>query len=157
MRSQAWKWSNIFCYVWFLASSSAQIKDTQDEYKGLSGIIQTSKNLLNKYNRREITDRLLIFFGLVLFFSTVLYILKKRLPIFGGWKLFLRLKSPFFFLLYLVKCAICSCYPYCLFFLFVKFRTVLVLLICSGPVRPMAHMNSTLILLINKIKIMLQL
>lgn len=67
-----------------LASSSAQIKDTQDEYKGLSGIIQTSKNLLNKYNRREITDRLLIFFGLVLFFSTVLYILKKRLPIFGG-------------------------------------------------------------------------
>lgn len=127
MRSQAWKWSNIFCYVWFLASSSAQIKDTQDEYKGLSGIIQTSKNLLNKYNRREITDRLLIFFGLVLFFSTVLYILKKRLPIFGGWKLFLRLKSPFFFLLYLVKCAICSCYPYCLFFLFLKFKTVLVL------------------------------
>lgn len=67
-----------------LASSSAQIKDTQEEYKGLSGIIQTSKNLLNKYNRREVTDRLLIFFGLILFFSTVLYILKKRLPIFGG-------------------------------------------------------------------------
>lgn len=67
-----------------LASSSAQVKDTQEEYKGLSGVIQTSKNLLNKYNRREVTDRLLIFFGLVLFFSTVLYILKKRLPIFGG-------------------------------------------------------------------------
>lgn len=45
-----------------LASSSAQVKDTQEEYKGLSGVIQTSKNLLNKYNRREVTDRLLIFF-----------------------------------------------------------------------------------------------
>lgn len=67
-----------------LAQSSSQVKDTQEEYKGLSGVIQTSKNLLNKYNRREVTDRLLIFFGLVLFFSTVLYILKKRLPIFGG-------------------------------------------------------------------------
>ncbi|XP_015750521.1 PREDICTED: vesicle transport protein SEC20-like, partial [Acropora digitifera] len=66
-----------------LASSSAQIKDTQEEFRGLTGIIQTSKNLLNKYNRREVTDRLLIFFGLVLFFSTVLYILKKRLPVFG--------------------------------------------------------------------------
>ncbi|XP_068746863.1 vesicle transport protein SEC20-like isoform X1 [Montipora capricornis] len=67
-----------------LASSSAQIKGTHEEYRGLSSIIQISKNLLNKYNRREVTDRLLIFFGLVLFFSTVLYILKKRLPIFGG-------------------------------------------------------------------------
>ena len=73
-----------FLFFFLSASSSAQVKDTQEEYKGLSGIIQTSKNLLNKYNRREVTDRLLIFFGLVLFFSTVLYILKKRLPIFGG-------------------------------------------------------------------------
>ena len=92
---RGWHRSHFFCVYctihqcfcrckFFSAQSSSQVKDTQEEYKGLSGVIQTSKNLLNKYNRREVTDRLLIFFGLVLFFSTVLYILKKRLPIFGG-------------------------------------------------------------------------
>ena len=64
----------------FAAESSKQVQDTHEEYKGLAGFIQTSRKLLNKYNRRELTDKLLIFFGLVLFLSTVLYILKKRLP-----------------------------------------------------------------------------
>ncbi|XP_020897034.1 vesicle transport protein SEC20 [Exaiptasia diaphana] len=59
-------------------NSSATVTDTQEEYKGLSGVIQTSKNLLNKYNRREVTDRLLVVFGLILFAVTVLYIVKKR-------------------------------------------------------------------------------
>lgn len=59
--------------------SSKGITDANEELKGLSGFIHTSKQLLNKYNRRETTDKLLIFFGLVLFFSTVLYIIKKRI------------------------------------------------------------------------------
>ncbi|EDO43106.1 predicted protein [Nematostella vectensis] len=66
--------------VQILASSSATVHSTQEEYKGLSGVINASKNLLNKYNRREVTDRLLIFCGVVLFVVTVLYVVKKRLP-----------------------------------------------------------------------------
>ncbi|XP_046851708.1 vesicle transport protein SEC20-like [Xenia sp. Carnegie-2017] len=62
-----------------LMMSSKGITDTDEELKGLSGFIHTSKQLLNKYNRRENTDKLLIFFGLVLFFCTVLYIIKKRI------------------------------------------------------------------------------
>ncbi|KXJ27429.1 Vesicle transport protein SEC20 [Exaiptasia diaphana] len=61
-----------------LAATTTTVTDTQEEYKGLSGVIQTSKNLLNKYNRREVTDRLLVVFGLILFAVTVLYIVKKR-------------------------------------------------------------------------------
>ena len=63
----------------FAVTSSKGITDTHEELKGLSGFVHTSKQLLNKYNRRETTDKLLIFFGLVLFFSTVLYIIKKRI------------------------------------------------------------------------------
>ena len=62
-----------------LETSSHQIKETHDEFKGLTGIISTSRKLLNKYNRREMTDTLLIFFGLVLFFATVIYIISKRI------------------------------------------------------------------------------
>ncbi|CAB4037436.1 vesicle transport SEC20-like [Paramuricea clavata] len=62
-----------------LMTSSKGITDTNEELQGLSGFVHTSKQLLNKYNRRETTDKLLIFFGLVLFFSTVLYIIKKRI------------------------------------------------------------------------------
>ncbi|XP_066916856.1 vesicle transport protein SEC20-like [Clytia hemisphaerica] len=62
-----------------LGTSSQQIEKMHDEYKGLTGIIALSRKLLNKYNRRELTDTLLIFFGLLLFFATVLYILSKRL------------------------------------------------------------------------------
>ena len=62
-----------------LEESSNQLTDVKEEYKGLSGVIQAGKNLINKYNRRELTDTLLIFFGLVLFFSTVIYIVLKRI------------------------------------------------------------------------------
>ena len=62
-----------------LESSSQQIKDTHEEFKGMTGIISVARKLLNKYNRRELTDTLLIFFGLILFFATVLYIICKRL------------------------------------------------------------------------------
>jgi len=61
-----------------LQSSSQQITKIHDEYKGLTGLIAISRKLLNKYNRREITDTLLIFFGLILFFATVIFIVSKR-------------------------------------------------------------------------------
>ncbi|XP_033633494.1 vesicle transport protein SEC20-like [Asterias rubens] len=62
-----------------LVKSSATISDTHEEFKGMGGVIQTSRSLLTKYNRRELTDRLLIFLAVALFLATVLYILKKRI------------------------------------------------------------------------------
>jgi len=62
-----------------LEDSSKQLQETQEELKGMAGVIQMSKKLINKYSRRELTDTLLIFFGMVLFFSTVIYIILKRI------------------------------------------------------------------------------
>ncbi|CAH1784628.1 unnamed protein product, partial [Owenia fusiformis] len=61
-----------------LIQSSDQVKETNEEFKGMTGHIQISSKLLTKYNRREITDKFLIFLALVFFFATVLYIVKKR-------------------------------------------------------------------------------
>ncbi|XP_064603283.1 vesicle transport protein SEC20-like [Liolophura sinensis] len=62
-----------------LESSSNTITGTREEFRSMSGHIQNSRKLLTKYNRREVTDKLLIFLALVFFFSTVLYIVKKRI------------------------------------------------------------------------------
>ncbi|KAM7162518.1 vesicle transport protein SEC20 [Macrochelys suwanniensis] len=62
-----------------LANSSRTILDANDEFKSMSGTIQLGRKLITKYNRRELTDKLLIFLALALFLATVLYILKKRL------------------------------------------------------------------------------
>lgn len=62
-----------------LVTSSSTVKQTNEELKDQSGVIQTSHRLLTKYNRREWTDKFLIFLALAFFFSTVVYILKKRL------------------------------------------------------------------------------
>ncbi|XP_036607478.1 vesicle transport protein SEC20 [Trichosurus vulpecula] len=62
-----------------LANSSRTILDANEEFKSMSGTIQLGRKLITKYNRRELTDKLLIFLALALFLATVLYILKKRL------------------------------------------------------------------------------
>ncbi|XP_061757877.1 vesicle transport protein SEC20 [Nerophis ophidion] len=62
-----------------LATSSRTIQDTNDEFKTMSGTIKLGRKLITKYNRRELTDKLLIFLALALFLATVLYILKKRI------------------------------------------------------------------------------
>lgn len=62
-----------------LESSSQQIREVHEEYKGMTGFISVARKLLNKYNRRELTDNLLMFFGLLLFFATVIYIVSKRI------------------------------------------------------------------------------
>lgn len=60
-------------------SSSRTLLDANEEFKSMSGTIQLGRKLITKYNRRELTDKLLIFLALALFLATVLYILKKRL------------------------------------------------------------------------------
>ncbi|XP_035672153.1 vesicle transport protein SEC20-like [Branchiostoma floridae] len=61
-----------------IVSSSKTVGDTHEEFKSQGGTIQISRKLLSKYNRRELTDKLLIFLAVAFFFATVLYILKKR-------------------------------------------------------------------------------
>lgn len=60
-------------------NSSRTILDANEEFKSMSGTIQLGRKLITKYNRRELTDKLLIFLALALFLATVLYIVKKRL------------------------------------------------------------------------------
>ncbi|XP_056140815.1 vesicle transport protein SEC20 [Lampris incognitus] len=62
-----------------LATSSRTVQETNDEFKTMTGTIHLGRKLILKYNRRELTDKLLIFLALALFLATVLYILKKRL------------------------------------------------------------------------------
>ncbi|XP_059846147.1 vesicle transport protein SEC20 [Hypanus sabinus] len=62
-----------------LATSSRTVQDTNEEFKNMTGTIQLGRKLITKYNRRELTDKLLIFLALALFLATVVYILKKRL------------------------------------------------------------------------------
>ncbi|KAM9451674.1 vesicle transport protein SEC20 [Clarias gariepinus] len=62
-----------------LATSSRSVLETNEEFKAMTATIHLGQKLILKYNRRELTDKLLIFLALALFFSTVLYILKKRL------------------------------------------------------------------------------
>ncbi|XP_076308304.1 vesicle transport protein Sec20 isoform X2 [Tachypleus tridentatus] len=61
-----------------LVSSSGTVLETHEEYKTMGNVIHQSRKLLTKYNRREITDRVLIFLALAFFFACVLYVIKKR-------------------------------------------------------------------------------
>ncbi|XP_076024233.1 vesicle transport protein SEC20 isoform X1 [Genypterus blacodes] len=62
-----------------LATSSRTVQETNEEFRSMTGTIHLGRKLILKYNRRELTDKLLIFLALALFFATVLYILKNRL------------------------------------------------------------------------------
>ncbi|CAG5872473.1 unnamed protein product, partial [Menidia menidia] len=62
-----------------LATSSRTVLETNEEFKSMTGTIHLGRKLILKYNRRELTDKLLIFLAVALFLATVLYILKKRL------------------------------------------------------------------------------
>uniref|UniRef100_A0A8C5Y478 Sec20 C-terminal domain-containing protein n=1 Tax=Microcebus murinus TaxID=30608 RepID=A0A8C5Y478_MICMU len=54
-------------------------QQVQQSEASMSGTIQLGQKLITKYNRRELTDKLLIFLALALFLATVFYIVKKRL------------------------------------------------------------------------------
>ena len=64
-----------------LAASSTQISRTKTEMQ--AGVTAKSSGaLISKFERRELTDKILIGAALLLFFGVVLYILQKRLL---GW------------------------------------------------------------------------
>ena len=65
-----------------LVNSSMKLGDTKQEMDTIGASIKVGSRLISKFKRREFTDKILIFLGLVLFFGVVLYILKKRVL---GW------------------------------------------------------------------------
>ncbi|XP_035233038.1 vesicle transport protein SEC20-like [Stegodyphus dumicola] len=62
-----------------LVSSSAVVTDTSEEFKAMGSAINQSKTLLQKYGRREVTDRVLIILAVIFFISCILYVVQKRL------------------------------------------------------------------------------
>jgi len=61
-----------------LVGSSQTIKSTETEFSHMGQHIHQSGKLLSKYDRRELTDRLLIALALMMFMLTCAYIIKKR-------------------------------------------------------------------------------
>lgn len=62
-----------------LVTSSDSVFGTQEELKTTSGAISQSGKLLDKYGRRELTDKVLMFFAFSFFVACVVYIVQKRL------------------------------------------------------------------------------
>ncbi|XP_030749900.1 vesicle transport protein SEC20 [Sitophilus oryzae] len=62
-----------------LVTSSDTVFGTQEELKMTSGAINQSGKLLDKYGRREITDKVLMFFAFSFFVACVVYIVQKRI------------------------------------------------------------------------------
>lgn len=62
-----------------LVQSSATVDSTNEELLNTGGTIQQSGKLLNKYGRRETTDKILLFFAFIFFLACVIYIVQKRL------------------------------------------------------------------------------
>jgi len=73
-----------FAAVETLVSSSKNLQESHDEVQNMDAHINTSKKLLTKFERRQLTDHLLIFLALVFFYASVIYIVKKRLWPSGG-------------------------------------------------------------------------
>ncbi|CAG9808029.1 unnamed protein product [Chironomus riparius] len=62
-----------------LIQSSTTVSGTGEELQNTAGTIQQSGKLLNKYGRRETTDKILLFFAFMFFLAVVFYIVQKRL------------------------------------------------------------------------------
>ncbi|KAL1132194.1 hypothetical protein AAG570_010151 [Ranatra chinensis] len=62
-----------------LAISSKNVQDTQHELQNTNSTISQSGKLLDKYARRQFTDKLIIPFGFIFFLACVIYIIMNRL------------------------------------------------------------------------------
>ncbi|OBZ86402.1 Protein transport protein sec20, partial [Choanephora cucurbitarum] len=61
-----------------LAESSKTLSSTFTEYQNLGSLVHISKRVISQLEASDWLDRLLILFGLLLFSTVVLYIIKKR-------------------------------------------------------------------------------
>lgn len=62
-----------------LILSSATVSGTNEELESTASTIQQSGKLLNKYGRRETTDKILLLLAFIFFIFVVVYIVQKRL------------------------------------------------------------------------------
>lgn len=62
-----------------MVQSSSTVESTHEELMNTGGTIQQSGKLLNKYGRRETTDKILLFFAFIFFLACVFYIVQKRI------------------------------------------------------------------------------
>lgn len=62
-----------------LIASSSSVEGTRDELLNTGGTITQSGKLLNKYGRREWTDKIILLFAFIFFLACVFYIVQKRL------------------------------------------------------------------------------
>ncbi|KAJ1965387.1 Vesicle transport protein S20 [Dimargaris xerosporica] len=62
-----------------LEESSTLVRSALGEHQTLSSLLRTSQLVISKLEQGDLTDRLLLLFGLIVFITVVLYILKKRL------------------------------------------------------------------------------
>uniref|UniRef100_A0A1L8DUH8 Putative vesicle transport protein sec20 n=1 Tax=Nyssomyia neivai TaxID=330878 RepID=A0A1L8DUH8_9DIPT len=62
-----------------LIASSSSVEGTKDELLNTGGTITQSGKLLNKYGRRECTDKIILLFAFIFFLACVFYIVQKRL------------------------------------------------------------------------------
>jgi hypothetical protein len=69
-----------WCGSYFtVANSSSNVQGTEEELKTTGSVIMQSRKLLDKYGRREFTDKFLLLFAFAFFLACVLYIIQKRL------------------------------------------------------------------------------
>jgi hypothetical protein len=69
----------VICVHFAIANSSSKVQGTQEELKTTGSVIVQSRKLLDKYGRREFTDKVLLVFAFAFFLACVLYIIQKRL------------------------------------------------------------------------------
>ena len=62
-----------------LNEQTDKMKNSSNEVKGQKTLIEDGQKLLKKYKQREFTDKILIYFGLLTYFLTIIYILLKRI------------------------------------------------------------------------------
>ena len=62
-----------------LVESSEAVTNTTEELKVMGSVIGQARKILNKYGRRENTDKLLIFLGLIFFLASCCVVLRNRL------------------------------------------------------------------------------
>ncbi|TPX36003.1 hypothetical protein SmJEL517_g01795 [Synchytrium microbalum] len=62
-----------------LASSTDTLAQTSDRYKVIDSVTDSSKRLVLSMSRRDLIDRGMIVFGLVVFLGVVLHIVRKRI------------------------------------------------------------------------------
>ena len=62
-----------------LIFSSELVTETSEEFKTMSNFISNSKTLLNKFGRRELTDKVLIALAMAFFFACVIFVVLRRL------------------------------------------------------------------------------